>query len=470
MTGYRHVAVIDIGKTNAKLAMVDMETLAEIDVRTTPNAVLDAAPYPHFDIDHLWTFILEGLAEFQERHGIEAVSVTTHGASVVLLDCTGGLATPVLDYEHDGPDALAADYDAIRPAFRDTGAPRLPMGLNVGAQLHWLLETQPGLRSRVATVVTYPQYWVTRLTGTARTEVTSLGCHTDLWEPEAGRFSALPAQLGIAGKMAPACLATDKVGPVLPMLARATGLPEDTPVFCGIHDSNASLYPHLLALESPFTVLSTGTWVIAMAIGGQTPHLDPARDTLINVNALGNPVPSARFMGGREYELLMKDETITPTPQDIRAVLSRGAMLLPSVVPESGPFQGRSHEWTLAEDSLSPGERAAVVSLYLAMMAETCLRMIRAGGPTLVEGPFARNRLFLDMLAQATGRPVLLSGGSATGTSIGAALLTRGPGATLSEKPRPNTPLDMSLADSLQTYAETWRLACGACSAVARPA
>ncbi len=466
MTEYRHVAVIDIGKTNAKLAMVDMEALAEIDVRTTPNTVLDTAPYPHFDTDRLWAFILEGLAAFQAKHGIDAISVTTHGASIVLLDSYGGLATPVLDYEHPGPDTLAAEYDAIRPGFAETGAPRLPMGLNVGAQLHWLLETQPGLRRRVEKVITYPQFWVARLTGVACTEVTSLGCHTDLWEPETGRFSPLAKQLGLADKLAPAYLATDKVGTLLPMLARATGLSVKTPVFCGIHDSNASLYPHLLALPSPFTVLSTGTWVIAMAIGAAKRPLDPDRDTLINVNALGQPVPSARFMGGREYALLMGEDRTEPTEQDIWDVLAHQAMLLPAVVPESGPFQGRKPAWTVEEAVLTPGQRAAVVSLYLAMMAETCLSMIGAQGPTLTEGPFARNRLFLDMLAEATGRPVLLPGGSATGTSIGAALLTRGAGAALSEKPKTHPSLGIERAHALQTYAENWRRACNARLAV----
>jgi sugar (pentulose or hexulose) kinase len=135
-------------------------------------------------------------------------------------------------------------------------------------------------------------------------------------------------------------------------------------------------------------------------------------------------------------------------------------MLLPAVVPESGPFQGRRAEWTVDEASLTPGQRAAVVSLYLAMMAETCLTTIGARGATLTEGPFARNRLFLDMLGEATGRPVLLPGGSATGTSIGTALLTRGTVAVLSEKPKPHPPVPTDLANALQTYADTWRKAC----------
>jgi len=36
-------------------------------------------------------------------------------------------------------------------------------------------------------------------------------------------------------------------------------------VFCGVHDSNASLLPHLGSRQAPFTIVSTGTWVILMA-------------------------------------------------------------------------------------------------------------------------------------------------------------------------------------------------------------
>nr|WP_199178698.1 hypothetical protein [Acidimangrovimonas sediminis] len=97
-----------------------------------------------------------------------------------------------------------------------------------------------------------------------------------------------------------------------------------TPVNCGIHDSNASLLPYLKGHEAPFAVVSTGTWVIAMAIGGRMSrnigNLDEARDTLVNVNALGAPVPSARFMGGREYEAL--GAPAGTTPQGIAAALT----------------------------------------------------------------------------------------------------------------------------------------------------
>lgn len=226
------------------------------------------------------------------------------------------------DYEHPGPEAVAAGYDAIRPGFAETGSPRLPAGLNLGAQLHWLLDTRPDLRARLAHVVTYPQYWGWRLTGELATDVTSLGCHTDLWDPWQGRFSSLVERLGLADCIAPARRSDEVLGHLRPEIAQATGLPATTPVAVGIHDSNASLYPHVLGRAAPYSVVSTGTWVVAMAVGGRATRLDPARDVLVNVDALGRPVPSARFMGGREYELVRDGREARPGDGDRAGVLA----------------------------------------------------------------------------------------------------------------------------------------------------
>ncbi|SHM37127.1 FGGY-family carbohydrate kinase [Roseibium suaedae] len=420
------VGVIDIGKTNAKVAAVDARLLKEVAVRTRPNTVLREGPYPHYGIDGHWAFILQSLRDLNEEVGLDALSVTTHGACVVLLDGEGGLAAPVLDYEHDGPDSLTAAYDAIRPAFAETGSPRLGMGLNAGAQIFWQLDRDAGLKDRVRQVLTYPQYWSFRLSGVAANEVTSLGCHTDLWDPNAGRYSTLVESLGLAGKMAPVRLAGDCLGPVTEAVRKATGLAADTPVYCGIHDSNASLYPHLRRREAPFSVVSTGTWVIALSIGGKPVTLDPERDTLINVNALGYPVPSARFMGGREFELVCGGLEGELTDADWDQVLREKVFLLPAIEQRSGPFQGRKGGWSVPEDQLTPGMRKAAVSFYLALMTAECLRMIGADGPVIVEGPFARNELYRSMLEAAAGRPVIAEGSSATGTSIGAAMLALG--------------------------------------------
>ena len=48
--------------------------------------------------------------------------------------------------------------------------------------------------------------------------------------------------------------------------------------------------------------------------------LDPSRDTLINVNGLGNPVPSARFMGGREFDFFTEGAALVFEPDDLDQV------------------------------------------------------------------------------------------------------------------------------------------------------
>ncbi|THD82482.1 carbohydrate kinase [Aliigemmobacter aestuarii] len=455
MASRKHVAVIDIGKTNAKLALVDLDTLSEIAVVTRPNRVLPGPPWPHFDLEGHWNFLLEALANFHRDHGVDVISVTTHGASAVLLDPAGNLAAPMLDYEHTGPDETAAAYDRIRPPFRETGSPRLGMGLNLGAQLHWMFATDRDLKAHTATIVTYPQYWGFRLTGVAATDVTSLGCHTDLWNPTKGCFSSLVKTLGIDGKLAPARPSADVLGPILPEIARRTGLAPDTPVHVGIHDSNASLLPYLLGRSAPFSVVSTGTWVIAMSVGGAAVTFDPDRDTLVNVNALGQPVPSARFMGGREYDLALAGAPVEPIEADMAEVLSGRIMLMPAIVNDCGPYRGRTSRWTVEEPPIGSGKRAAAVAFYLALTTATCLDLIGHDGPVIVEGPFARNRAYLAMLGAASNCPVVAAR-SATGTSQGAALLvTRTTPSRITDDAAIHLEADADLA----RYAMEWRSA-----------
>lgn len=450
----RTIAVIDIGKTNAKVVLVDGDTLGEVAVRTTPNGVVDAPPYPHFDTERLWTFTLESLKELNAERRIDRISVTTHGATAVLVDANGDLALPVLDYEHVGPQDLRDEYEALRPAFSETGTPRLPVGLNAGMQLYWQQRRFPKGFANAAAILMYAQYWSLRLTGVASSEVTSLGCHADLWEPENRCFSTLVERQGWARLMPPLHKASDILGKIKQEVAAATGLAADTPVYCGIHDSNASLLPYVLTMPSPYAVVSTGTWVVSMAMGAKPTALDEQRDTLVNVNALGDPVPSARFMGGRAFSLL--GGTNAPIGvAAITSVLARRAMLLPSIPGDSGPYPGREARWTVDRDALSDDEVQVVIAFHLALMTATCLSLIGADGPVIVEGPFAANGPYLVMLKTATSRDVLV-GESATGTSVGAACLA----VESVMKPRLR-PVEASLPKAAAVYVEEWRSLAG---------
>ncbi|MEJ6394447.1 FGGY-family carbohydrate kinase [Gymnodinialimonas sp. 2305UL16-5] len=453
-----HVAVIDIGKTNVKLALVERETLSEIAVVTRPNTVRPGPPWPHFDLDGHWRFLLAALRNSHTDYRVDAISITAHGASIVLLDADGGLAAPMLDYEHPGPDACAACYNRLRPPFAQTGSPRLAGGLNVGAQLDWMFDQDPDLRARTKTILTYPQYWSYRLSGIAATDPTSLGCHTDLWLPRDGRVSDLPGKLRIEGKLAPTRAPSEVLGNILPDVARQTGLPTDTPVICGIHDSNASLLPHLLSRPAPFSVVSTGTWIVVMSMGGAEVDLDANRDTLLNVNAMGQPVPSARFMGGREFELATASADAAPGPEAMASVLEEQTLLLPALVRETGPFAGRAGGWRAERPPAWADARHVAASFYCALVTSECLDLTGHRGDIMVEGPFSRNMAYMEMLAAATEAPVYATLGQ-TGTSQGAALLIDGP------CPTPNAErviVPEKRSEDMAAYAAVWRLGCRA--------
>jgi sugar (pentulose or hexulose) kinase len=246
----------------------------------------------------------------------------------------------------------------------------------------------------------------------------------------------------------------DTIGTLLPSLARQTGLPTTCRIVAGIHDSNASLLPHLLAEPLPFTVISTGTWIITLAPGGGLDGLDPARDCLAYIDAFARPVPASMWMGGRDFEVLTGGTAPEPTRAELARVIGERILILPAAVTESGPFRARRGGWTVDAGALSAGERAAVAALYSALVSETSLALTGSKGPILVEGPFARNRIFLGALAGLTGRRV--SGHpDATGTTGGAALLASGPEGFVkpAETALPVAALDADLAG----YAAAWR-------------
>ena len=174
-----HSLIIDVGKTTIKCHLLDSEGHS-VTSASLANSVADSPPYPHFDIERTWGWLLDTISALDNKSRIGSINVTTHGACAALLDSAGELVLPILDYEHIGPDACRKEYDAIRPPFEQTLSPALPAGLNLGRQLHWQKQAFPEQFARVAQVLLYPQYWIWRLCGNAVTEVTSLGCHTDL--------------------------------------------------------------------------------------------------------------------------------------------------------------------------------------------------------------------------------------------------------------------------------------------------
>lgn len=447
------VAVIDIGKTNAKVAIVDTTALTETAVRKIPNAVRRDGPYPHFDIEGQWNFVLAALRDLCAGSPFDAISITTHGAAAALVRKDGSLVLPVLDYEHTGPDTLTDDYDAVRPPFSETFSPRLPIGLNLAAQIFWQRKRYPDEFAETAHILMLPQYWAMRLTGVAASEATSLGAHTDLWQPANADYSSLVINQGWRGLFPPLRSAFDVLGPLKAEISAAVGIEKPMPVTCGIHDSNASLLPHLMARKPPFSVVSTGTWVIIFSVGAGLDRLDPARDCLANVDAFARPVASARFMGGREYETIVPPG-VSGDDASLRQVLDGTILLLPSVERTSGPFQGMRAEWRPLEPQGQA--RASAASLYLAMMTAASLQLSGGAGDIVIEGPFAHNGAFLDMLTIAAGRKVIAMTGSSTGTSIGASLLALGGDHVFAMKAQARAAPSADIRTGMEKWRDAW--------------
>ena len=460
MTELRTVAVIDVGKTNAKIALIAAEDGEELALRKVATNVRTDGPYPHFDVGRTWDFLLDALAGLHREARIDAISTTAHGsAGAFIADETDGdgLALPILDYEFAGPDELSAEYEAVRPDFSESLSPRLPGGLNLGAQIFWQQRRFPDSVRAAAAYVNYPQYWAWRLTGVAATEMCSMGAHSDLFNPRTQKWSSLVARMGWEKMLAPLRPAFDRLGPLRPELASTLGLDAAVPILCGIHDSSASLLPHLKKRAPPFVVVSTGTWVILFAAGGDVANLDPARDTLANVSALGDPVPCARFMGGREFELLTENSATEASEADLKRVLARSIMALPTFAAGVGPFPASAGRWSVDPAALSAAERNAAASLYLALVTAESIRCAGGSGPVIIEGPFARNRIFCAALA-AIGPHEVVPSETSTGTTLGAALLATG---RTAKRPAPPAGIAPLAHPALAAYVQAWRRMAG---------
>lgn len=449
--------VLDVGKTNVRLVATNAEG-DTLEILSRPNHVLPGPPYPHFDVDGIYTWILNGLASLAKRFEIDAIIPVAHGAAGAALDAAGRLVLPVLDYEHPGPTAtrdLAADYEALARRFDETGSPALPDGLNLGRQFFWLAAEHPDAFANIRWLLPYPQYWAHRLSGVIRSEVTSLGCHTDLWNSRTNTPSTFAHTQGWAELLPPLVPAWERLGPITAEVARATGLSPACEVVAGIHDSNASYLCHRAVRHDAFAVVSTGTWIIVMSGGGQCEGLRPDLDTLVNIDAFGAPVPTARFMGGREYELLAEAAGLAETarPEVAWALFERGTMALPAFTAHGGPFRHRTGG-IVGPKPESAAERAALASLYAALVTDYCLDLLDASGEVIVEGRFAANRAYTTALAALRGAGAVLRSEDETGTIRGAAILAAWP----SPPPPPRLlPCDSRAAPGLQEYRDHWR-------------
>ncbi|MDH3661893.1 MAG: FGGY family carbohydrate kinase, partial [Alphaproteobacteria bacterium] len=336
------VLVFDVGKTHVKLLAIDPDAGCVIEALQTENRPVDAPPYLHVDVDAIFAWMIEALGEFAGRFEIEAIVPSAYGSTAALID-GNGLVLPMMDYEAEPPAEIQEAYAEIAPAFQEVRCPINPSGLTLGRQLFWQSRHFRREFERARWILPAAQYWAWRLTGEVASEVTSLGAQTQLWNPRTNSPSSLAVREGWSKKLPPLRKAFKVLGGLEPTLAQRIGRgASPPPVLVGIHDSNANYARYLSAGLERFTLISSGTWLITFDSDLPLDRLDPTRDMVANIDLEGRPVACTRFMGGREFFELAREDGLRASPglEDAATLIARGAMALPSFTDSGGPFPG----------------------------------------------------------------------------------------------------------------------------------
>jgi sugar (pentulose or hexulose) kinase len=455
--------VLDFGKTHSKAMLWDEAGLCQAQ-RSYKNQRLDIDSSLSLDVSGIESWLQQALAEFATLGPIRTIVPVAHGAGVALLRRRSLQCAP-LDYEWQGVAEDRANYDRQRDPFALSGSPALPAGLNFGIQLHWL-ESLKSAEFRTGTLVPWAQYWSWVLSGVPATEVTSLGCHSDLWRPYEGTYSALATNRGWAERFAKLTPASQVLGTLKPEWVARTGLSPHVEVLCGLHDSNAAFLDarnHSGLKGRDCTVLSTGTWFVAMrsslkAASGLASNLPEHRDCLINVDVDGKPVPSARFMGGREIELLtgnapdpVTEQALAAEHQALVRAVQQNEMTLPGGVSGVGPYPKAQRAPVVPRE-----HPVAHAHLYAALLADASLDLIGSRDTVLIEGRFGAAPLFVRTLASLRPKTRVLVSSDENGVVRGALRVAK------VECPQ-CAPLTLAepLAIDIGAYRDAWREAAG---------
>jgi sugar (pentulose or hexulose) kinase len=263
------IAVIDIGMTNKKVSVYD-DSLRQLDAQYRVFEPLIVNGIECHDLEVMENWFIEVLKSFAQKYPVKAVAVSAHGATFVCIGENGKNAVPCVYYTYEpGEDFYRRFYDRFgKPEELQarTGTPAFKALINPAKGIFLLQEQFSDAFKNVKSILPYPQYWGFRFTGKAGVESTYMGNHTYLWDQVDNCFSAVAHKLGI-NPLIPDKLykSWDILGTISRDFSAKTGLPKETIVTMGIHDSNSALLPHFAKKgKQKFILNSTGTWCVIM--------------------------------------------------------------------------------------------------------------------------------------------------------------------------------------------------------------
>jgi sugar (pentulose or hexulose) kinase len=393
------IAIFDIGKTNKKLFLFDEDYSIVFEKSVQLPEIIDEDGFPCEDVNTLRAFVLDSLAGVQKQDDfdLKAVNFSAYGASFVLVDEQGDPIAPLYNYLKPYPDKISQKlyekYGGQKQFLAETASPALG-SLNSGLQLFRLKNEKPELFSKLKYALHLPQYLSSLLTKQYYSDITSIGCHTALWNFRKKAYHQWVEQEGILSKFAPVERSDKTIG---------SG---NYVVGIGLHDSSAALIPYLECFKEPFVLISTGTWSISMNPFNHTPLTasELEQDCLCYLAYTGEPVKASRLFAGHEHDEAVKQ-------------LAEQFHVGPSL------FKNLTFDEAMPIDTPAGAYHHFMRQLIQKQMASTNLVLTNEVKHIFVDGGFSQNEIFMQLLANACPGMHVYAASMAQASALGAALV-----------------------------------------------
>ncbi|MDX2196219.1 MAG: FGGY family carbohydrate kinase [Cytophagales bacterium] len=426
------IAVFDIGKTNKKILLFDLQMQLVHEVQTVFEEVKDDEGESCEDLHALTAWMTETWQTLQNdvRFDITALNFATYGASFVHLDAQGKPVTPLYNYLKNFP----ADYEKkFYNAYGDkddiataTASPVLGM-LNSGLQLYWLKYAHPLVFKKISTSLHLPQYCAYLFTQKKCSEYTSIGCHTALWDMQQNDYHTWVKAEGIDTLFAPV---TQNY-----TLGYTRYRDHEIPVGTGLHDSSAALIPYFKKNKQPFVLVSTGTWSICLYPFAKSllTKQELQKDCLNYMTFEGVKVKASRLFLGHFHEVFtkifaghfVKDKdyykNIDFDADTYTKALAMPAILNSSTLPEQVFDATVLDSYTSYEQAYHRLMEDMVTYQYDALLMAT--DGMSSVEKIFVDGGFNKNKIFMKLLSQKCNGVEVIAHDLSQGTSMGAAMV-----------------------------------------------
>lgn len=431
----RCIAILDIGKTNKKIFLIDEHYRIVWERGACFEETVDEDGDACENIELLTNWVRNSLHELLQLPGytIVAFNFSTYGASLVYLDEQGQVLAPLYNYLKPYPagmeEALHKASGGSESLCSDTASPALG-SLNAGLQFYRLKQLRPAVFNKVKYALHLPQYISFLVTGQPLSDITSIGCHTMLWDFTRQYYHDWVLREGLAEKLPPVFPGNH----VLP----ATVEGYNCIAGVGLHDSSAALIPYLASFSAPFALISTGTWCITLNPFNNSPLTasELASDCLCYLTYENRPVKAARLFAGNEHEQQVKRlaeyyQTPVNYYQQVAFDPAIFARLLAEASQQERPVSrtGLLQASRFAERSLNnfTSYEIAYHRLLMDIMEQQQFSssLVIDGTPVkriFVDGGFSRNTVYMHLLAAAFPQMEVYAASVAQATAIGAAL------------------------------------------------